>query len=172
MKQAIKLCVGVFALTAYFGLQSMELTSPAFAHEETIPLAYTCQGDNTSPPLSWKGVPPGTKSLAITLEDPDAPGGLFIHWVVYQIPPESEGLPSNIPPTMSLANGALQGTNSFHKIGYGGPCPPSGARHRYFFTLYALDTIPDTPSFATYDQLQRSMEGHVIEKAELMGFFK
>src|SRR5260370_13904728 len=116
-----------------------KLTSTAFPERQAIPRQYTCDGFNVSPPLEWSGAPQGIKSFALICDDPDAPAGTWVHWVLYNLPGDRIGLVENVPTTESVPGGGLQGTNDFNKIGYGGPCPPSGT-HRYFFKLYALDT--------------------------------
>ncbi len=135
-----------------------------------IPPHYTCDGDDVSPPLSWSGIPEGTKSLALIADDPDAPRGTWVHWVLYNLPPDLSDLPEDVRRDRELPNGARQGTNDFQRIGYGGPCPPGG-RHRYFFKLYALDTVLDLDPGATKEQLLRAMDGHVLAEAEVMGTY-
>jgi Raf kinase inhibitor-like YbhB/YbcL family protein len=150
---------------------SIKLTSTAFDEGGMIPAEYTCDGQNISPPLAWSGVPEGAKTLALIADDPDAPRGTWVHWVVYQIPATEKGLPENVPPRETLDNGARAGTNDFKKLGYGGPCPPSGT-HRYFFKLYALDATLDLSSGATKDQLLKATEGHVVAEGQLMGRYQ
>jgi len=147
------------------------LTSTAFSQGGEIPVKYTCKGEDLSPPLSWSGVPEGAKSLVLICDDPDAPRGTFVHWVVYNIPSSASGLPEGVPAEPSLEDGTLQGTNHFGKIGYGGPCPPPGPAHRYFFKLYALDTTLELPPGATKEQVLKAMEGHVLAETELVGTF-
>lgn len=119
--------------------QSMRLVSSAFAEGQPIPAEYTCEGRNISPPLSWSGTPAGTRSLALICEDPDAPSGLWTHWVIYGLPGSMTELPEGVRAVEIPPNGGRQGMNSFKHIGYGGPCPPAGRAHRYFFKIYALD---------------------------------
>lgn len=145
-----------------------ELTSPVFAHGESIPRKYTCDGQDISPPLRWGDPPQGTQSLALIADDPDAPIGTWVHWVLYNLPAEARGLPEAVPPDADLPDGSHHGRNSWRRLGYGGPCPPSGT-HRYFFKLYALDTVLDLAASASKKQLLRAMEGHVLAQAELMG---
>src|SRR3954464_986085 len=152
-------------------VQTMKLTSTAFTEGGLIPRKYTCDGENISPPLDWSGIPPSTKSLALIVEDPDAPGKTWVHWVVYNLAPSSNSLNENIPATNNINGQAYQGTNDFKKVGYGGPCPPSGT-HRYFFKLYALDSPVMINGAVTKDELMRSMQGHIIGQAELMGLSK
>ena len=152
--------------------QTMKLTSTVFTEGGPIPSKYTCDGENISPPLTWSGIPPSTKSLALIVDDPDAPGKTWVHWIVYNLSPASNSLNENMPATNQINSQAFQGTNDFKKIGYGGPCPPSGT-HRYFFKLYALDsTVTITSERATKDELLRNMQGHIIAQAELIGLYK
>jgi Raf kinase inhibitor-like YbhB/YbcL family protein len=146
----------------------MEIRSPAFAHGALIPSKFTCDGADASPPLSISGSPAGTKSLALIADDPDAPLGTWVHWVVWNIPAGAKSLQEGVPGKETLPDGARQGTTDFRRVGYGGPCPPSGT-HRYFFKLYALDTTLDLRATATKRDLEKAMEGHVLAKAELMG---
>lgn len=152
-------------------LPPLELTSSAFAYGEAIPQRYGCEGEDISPPLQWSDPPPATESFALVSEDPDAPGGSWIHWVLYNLPPESRALPEAVPPDAELPGGSgQQGVNSWDTLGYGGPCPPSGT-HRYFFRLYALDVALDLPPGATWENLQQAMEGHILEQSEWMGTY-
>ncbi|HOJ13319.1 MAG TPA: YbhB/YbcL family Raf kinase inhibitor-like protein [Deltaproteobacteria bacterium] len=150
---------------------AFELTSPAFTAGTEIPSVYTCQGRDISPPLSWSGAPAGTKSLVLVCEDPDAPLGTWVHWVYYDIPPSLSRLPEGIPKTARPPQGGTQGKSSFGDLGYGGPCPPWGT-HRYFFRLYALDTVLGIPEGAKKKQVLEAMKGHVLATAELMGTYK
>ena len=150
---------------------TLKLTSTAFEEGGMIPSQYTCDGQNVSPPLAWSGVPEGTKTLALIADDPDAPRGTWVHWVVYNIPASEKGLAENAPARENLDSGARQGTNDFKKTGYGGPCPPSGT-HRYFFKLYALDAELNLPPGATKDQLLKVMEGHTLAQGQLMARYK
>jgi Raf kinase inhibitor-like YbhB/YbcL family protein len=149
----------------------LTLSSSAFTQGQLIPAQYSCKGRDVSPPLEWgEELPEGTKSLALIMDDPDAPVGIWVHWVLYNIPTSAHGWPENTPKDPELVNGALQGTTSARSTGYHGPCPPSGT-HRYFFKLYALDTKLSLPSGATKDQVLQAMEGHILTQAELMGTF-
>lgn len=150
---------------------TIKLTSTAFQDGGLIPARYTCDGPNVSPPLSWSGLPPGTKSLALVCEDPDAPGKTWTHWVVYGIPPTTMQMAEGIVHEETLSNGGKQGKNDFGKVGYGGPCPPSGT-HRYFFKLSALDSETSLEPGATKDQLLGAIDGHVFAQGELMGKYK
>jgi len=154
---------------------TMTLTSSAFSHQGEIPRAYTCDGGDHSPPLSWRDVPDGTRSLALIVDDPDAPDPnaptmTWVHWVLYNIPPSAAGLPEAVA-SHELPPGAREGLNDWKRTGYGGPCPPIG-RHRYFHKLYALDTeLPDL-HHSTKDALVKRMKGHVLASAELVGTYK
>lgn len=148
---------------------AFELTSSAFAAEGTIPDRYTCEGANVSPPLSWSGAPEGTKGFALVCEDPDAPGGTFTHWLLYNIPPSRDGLPAGVENDSQLDWGAAQGRNDFGNVGYGGPCPPMGSTHRFFFRLYALNEPLDLPPGASRHQLLSEAEGRTVARAGLMG---
>jgi hypothetical protein len=147
----------------------MEIRSSAFFIGNTIPFKYTCDGDNISPPLQWEAPPLGTKSFALILDDTDAPNGTFTHWLIYNIPAETRELPEGVAPQPKLADGVLQGENSFGELGFGGPCPPKNGAHRYFFKIYALDQILDLPAGANTQQLLAAIENHVLDKAEVMG---
>lgn len=148
---------------------SFELTSTAFGAEETIPDRHTCEGADVSPPLSWGDAPEGTRSLALICEDPDAPGGTFTHWLLYGIPATRDELPEGVETEPSLSWGAAQGRNDFGNVGYGGPCPPMGSTHRYFFRLYALDEQLDLPPGASRHQLLSEIEEHALARTGLMG---
>lgn len=150
---------------------TMELRSTAFAQGAMIPPTYTCDGEDISPPLEWTGLPEGTGSMALIADDPDAPAGTWVHWVYYDIPPRTQALAENIEHTDNPSVGGTQGKNDFRKIGYGGPCPPSGT-HRYFFKLYALDTELNLSPGRTKKELLGAMEGHILGQAELMGKYK
>lgn len=152
------------------GGEKMELviTSAAFKDSGFIPRKYTCDSSNISPPLQWSGVPRDTKSIALICDDPDAPMGTWVHWVIYNIPPDINSLPEDVPANKTLETGAMQGTNDFRKIGYGGPCPPGGT-HRYFFKIYALDNLLELNPGLTKDDLINAMEGHILTEGKLMG---
>ncbi len=149
----------------------LEIRSTAFGDAQMIPKIYTCQGKNISPPLSWGAVPEQTRSIALILEDPDAPMGTFVHWVLFNLPPETKGLPENVPVGKTLANGAKHGAGTSKKIGYMGPCPPSGT-HRYFFRVYALDSKLDLKSGSSKERLLRAMQRHILSEGQLMGTYK
>jgi Raf kinase inhibitor-like YbhB/YbcL family protein len=146
----------------------MQPSSTAFSHGQPIPRKYTCQGENLFPPLKWGDVPAGAKSLALIVDDPDAPAGTWTHWVLYQIPPDTRSLGEGGP----LPPGAQEGMNDFKHIGWGGPCPPPGKAHRYFFRIYALDSKLDSLRQPTRAQLLSAMEGHILAKGELMGTYQ
>jgi Raf kinase inhibitor-like YbhB/YbcL family protein len=152
--------------------KTIQLTSSAFKDGETIPKDFTADGKNVSPALEWTNLPKGTASLALICDDPDAPKGTWVHWVMYDMPADLKGLEENVPAEATLPNGSRQGKNSFDKTGYRGPAPPEGKAHRYYFKLYALDTKPDVPADATKDQLLKAMEKHVLAKGELMGKYQ
>ena len=155
------------------GGNSMEIniTSPAFEDGGMIPAKYTCDGEDISPPLQWDVAANGIKSIALICDDPDAPMGTFVHWVLFNLPAETRQLSENIPADEVLPNGAKQGTTDFGRVGYGGPCPPSGT-HRYFFKIYALDTQIDLPAGARKSQLLKAMEGHILGQGQLIGKYK
>ena len=146
----------------------LKINSSAFDAGGMIPGKYTCDAENISPPLSWSGAPAETKSYALICDDPDAPAGTWVHWVVYNIPEKTNGLTENIQNNKKLTDGTLQGTNDFGKTGYGGPCPPSGT-HRYFFKLYALDALLNIQGIVTKSILLESMKGHILAQGELIG---
>jgi Raf kinase inhibitor-like YbhB/YbcL family protein len=150
---------------------NIKLTSTTFQDGGMIPTKYTCDGANVSPPLDWSGAPQTTKSLALICDDPDAPRKTWVHWVVFDLPASRTSLPENVPPQETIAGGGKQGMTDFKKIGYGGPCPPSGT-HRYFFKIYALDTELNLDSKTTKDQLLQAMKGHILAQDELMGRYK
>ena len=159
---------GVIAMT-------QEITSPAFSHNEEIPSKYTCDGEDISPALEWSGLPEGTKSIALIVDDPDAPDPAapkmtWVHWVLYNIPPSATGLPEAVK-SQDLPEGTKEGLNDWKRSGYGGPCPPIG-RHRYFHKLYALDIVLPGLGRPTKKDLEKAMEGHILAKAELVGTYQ
>jgi len=149
----------------------IKITSSAFENGGLIPAKYTCDGADMSPPLQWDAVPEGTRSIALICDDPDAPMGTFVHWVIFGLPADTRELVKNIPADETLPNGAKQGTSDFGRIGYGGPCPPSGT-HRYFFKIYALDTEVDLAAGAGKRELLGAMEGHILVQGQLIGKYK
>jgi len=157
---------------------TIQLTSPAFTHEAPIPPQYSCVGDaasslkDVSPALAWGEPPAGTQSFALIMDDPDAPGGTWVHWVLFNIPASARGLPESIGANSTLPDGSMGGNNSWGRTGYGGPCPPGGT-HRYFFKLYALDEMLGISAGANKGELEKAMVGHILAQGELMGtFFK
>jgi Raf kinase inhibitor-like YbhB/YbcL family protein len=149
-------------------IMALTLTSPAFQNGGMIPRKYTCDGQDLSPPLEWAGAPEGTKSIALISDDPDAPMGTWVHWVIYNLPPGASSLPEGLAREPELEKGARQGMTDFRRVGYGGPCPPRGV-HRYFFRLYALDAeLPLKPG-ATKKELLKAMQGRILAEGELMG---
>lgn len=144
------------------------LRSSAFEHNARIPEKYTCDGEDVSPPLSWDVPPDGTESFALIVDDPDAPVGTWVHWVLFDLPGSARTLPEGVPARERLDDGSRHGRNSWGRLGYGGPCPPGGV-HRYFFKLYALDTALGLAPGATKEQVVRAIEGHVLAEAILMG---
>lgn len=151
---------------------TLQLTSTAFADGGSIPAKYTCDGENVSPPLAWGEPPAGTRSFALICDDPDAPIGVFTHWVIFNIPPGIRQLEEAVPPQEKLANGALQGKNGFFKTGYRGPCPPKGSPHHYRFTVYALDTMLDLKPGVSKNDLLEAMTGHILAQGQLIGIYQ
>jgi Raf kinase inhibitor-like YbhB/YbcL family protein len=150
---------------------AIKLTSSVFSEGQKIPRQFTCDGINVSPPLEWTGVPKSAKTLAIVADDPDAPAGTWVHWVIYNVPADTMGMVENVPATEEVAGGGVQGKNDFEKIGYGGPCPPSGT-HRYFFKIYALDSELPLKAGATKSEVEKASEGHILARAQLMGTYR
>lgn len=164
----MRLLIILVFLLSFHSAEAFQLTSPAFSHNQMIPIQYTCEADNISPALAWIDPPVGTKSFALIMNDPDAPNGDWVHWVLYQIPLSTNSLPENFQP---LYSSIFRGKNSWNKLQYGGPCPPSGT-HRYIFTVYALDQyFEDLKSGLTAEQLANIMDGHIIGRAQLIGQF-
>src|SRR5437763_1291981 len=152
---------------------AFSLSSSAFKEGATIPGKYTCDGADVSPSLGWSGAPPGTVAFALISDDPDAPAGTWVHWVIYNLPVSVTSLPEAVPTseTVPSLGGALQGKNDFRKIGYGGPCPPPGKPHHYHFTLYALDAALPLQAGATKAEVQRAMQGHILGTAVIVGTY-
>jgi Raf kinase inhibitor-like YbhB/YbcL family protein len=146
------------------------LSSIVFAEGDPIPQKYSCDGEDVSPPMQWTDPPEGTTSFALIVDDPDAPVGTWVHWVLYNLPAETRSLLEAFPSDPDLPDGTKNGENSWGRLGYGGPCPPGGT-HRYFFKLYALDLELDMAAGATIEQLRQAMEGHVLAESELMGTY-
>jgi Raf kinase inhibitor-like YbhB/YbcL family protein len=165
----------VFSLPVYGQSGSsaaFTITTNAFQPGAEIPDRYTCSGSDISPQLGWNNVPGSTKVLALIADDPDAPSGLFTHWVLYNLSPETKTLQEGLPKTAELPGGAMQGVNSAQSVGYHGPCPPPGKPHRYFFRLYALDSRLDLKSGASRSELEQAMKGHIAGRTEIMGRYR
>jgi Raf kinase inhibitor-like YbhB/YbcL family protein len=156
------------ALTAPAGVAPIRLTSPAFANDQPIPVEYSCQGSNHSPELNWENIPAGAQSLALIVDDPDAPGGSFVHWVLANLPPTENGLSAG----QAAPTGAVQGTNSSGRSGYTGPCPPAGKAHHYIFTLYAVDQVLSLEAAPNKAGLLTALEGHILATGQLVGTFQ
>ncbi len=148
------------------------VTSAAFAAGAAIPDPFTCIGANISPPLAWSAPPAATQSIAILVDDPDAPAGDWVHWILFNLPPETTTLPEHMPAAATLPDGAIQGINDFRRVGYGGPCPPPGAPHRYVFKVFALDIRLQLKSSASKKELLAAMRGHILAQGQLIGTFK
>ena len=151
---------------------SLVVKATAFAYGGEVPPKYTCSGADLSPALNWSGVSPAAKSLALIVDDPDAPRGTWTHWLIWNVPAHLTVLPEGASAREILENGACQGLNDFQHIGYGGPCPPPGKAHRYFFKLYALDAALDLKSGAGRPELERAMKKHILAQAEWMGTYR
>jgi Raf kinase inhibitor-like YbhB/YbcL family protein len=149
----------------------MEIKSPAFKEGDSIPAKYTCDNLDISPPLEWSDGPAGTKTFALICDDPDAPRGTWVHWVVYNLPGTLKGLPENLPKSETLPDMTRHGKTDFGSIGYGGPCPPSGT-HRYYFKIYALDSVIGMKPGLTKSELLKAIEGHILDQGQLMGRYK
>ncbi|MBI4124708.1 MAG: YbhB/YbcL family Raf kinase inhibitor-like protein [Deltaproteobacteria bacterium] len=151
------------------------LSSTAFQQEQTIPKQFTCDGPDTSPELKWAGAPAAAKSFALIMDDPDAPPGTWVHWIIYDLPAKTASLPEGVAKTAEGPNGSKQGlvwgVESFSRVGYYGPCPPPGKPHRYYFKLYALDAPLNLPAKATKPQVEAKMKGHILGQAALMGTY-
>jgi Raf kinase inhibitor-like YbhB/YbcL family protein len=151
---------------------NIQLTSSAFSHGNRIPEVHTCEGEDLSPALEWSGVPIERRSLALICDDPDAPKGTWVHWVLYNLPGESVELARGVPQLPELPSGARQGRNDFGEIGYNGPCPPPGKPHRYYFRLYALDIMLTLPHGVSRSELDRAMADHIVGQGTLMGVYQ
>ncbi len=149
---------------------ALQISSSAFVNGKTIPVKYTCDGQKVSPPLNWGEPPVSARSFALIVDDPDAPARTFVHWVLYNLPASARGLPEGVASVATLSDGSRNGKNSAGQSGYTGPCPPSGT-HRYFFKLYALDTMLQLAPGAAKDQLLAAMQGHIVAQGELMGTY-
>ena len=151
---------------------SLEIASSSFKASGPIPRRHTADGPDLSPPLTWKGIPEGMGSLVVVCEDPDAPAGTWVHWVYYNLPPHLKGLPEGVPTDPEPAMGGRQGINDFGRYGYGGPSPPPGKPHRYFFKVFALDSMLDLGPGADRTDIDRAMTGHILAEGELVGTYK
>jgi Raf kinase inhibitor-like YbhB/YbcL family protein len=154
------------------GTMAFAISSPSFENGANIPKKFTCDGADVSPELHWSSPPAGTQSFALIADDPDAPVGTWTHWVLFDLPAETTSLPENVPKVDELPTGGRQGRNDFRKIGYGGPCPPPGKPHRYFFKLYALDKKLNLKPGASKQEVEQAMQGHILAKTELMGKYQ
>lgn len=163
---------GLSIFAAGQSAQAFELQSPAFSPGAEIPAKHTCDGQDVSPALRWSDPPTGTKEMALVSDDPDAPGGTWVHWVLYGIPPSAKNLPEAVPSRDTVPGVGRQGMNDFRRVGYGGPCPPRGPEHRYFFSLYALDAEITLPPRKNKEDLLKAIEGHVLGRAETMGRYR
>jgi Raf kinase inhibitor-like YbhB/YbcL family protein len=156
-------------------IMKLSITSTAFTEGQPIPKKYTGESEDVSPALAWipqGGMPANVKSFALIADDPDAPMGTWVHWVLYDLPADAKGLPENVAKTPTLPDGAKQGITDFRRVGYGGPMPPPGKPHRYFFKLYALDTMLNLKPGATKKDVEAAMNGHVIAEGQLMGTYQ
>jgi len=151
---------------------TFQLTSKAFSYNGEIGRQYTCDGKDSSPPLEWSDPPPKTRSFSLICDDPDAPVGTWVHWVLYNLPESARSLPEAVPGEAVLGDGSRHGVNDFRRLGYGGPCPPPGPAHRYFFKLYALDTVLDLKPGAAKKDVEAAMKGHVLAEAQVMGRYQ
>lgn len=154
------------------GAPALDVSSDAFARDGQIPIVYTCDGTDISPPLAWSPVPPATASIAILVTDPDAPGGTFIHWVACNIPPGTRGIPAGAPGRNVLPAGSVQGMNDMGRQGYGGPCPPRGKPHHYQFMVYALDSTINLTGRRDGRMLEEALAGHILAQGELVGLYR
>jgi hypothetical protein len=152
--------------------RKMDITSSAFQNGQPIPSAYTCDDKNISPPLVWTGMPPNTESLVLIVDDPDAPTGVWTHWVAFDLPADCSGLPEDAAKSNPIVGSAKQGVNDFKKTGYNGPCPPGGKQHRYFFKIYALDTTLGLPAGASRNAVEAAMTKHILAQGQLMGTYQ
>ena len=170
---ALLLCSGAAGRSVTGGkAMTLSLKSPAFTHEGDIPRKHTCDGADVSPALNWSDPPAGTQSFSLIMDDPDAPGRTWVHWVIYNLPAQARELPEGVPKESELKDGTRQGRNDFAKPGYGGPCPPRGAPHRYYFKLYALDAKLNLPAGAGKAGVESAMKGHILAEAQLMGRYR
>jgi len=160
------------ATTSTAGKDTLRLTSSAFRQGDVIPVQFTCEGEDLSPPLEWSGAPLETRSFALICDDPDAPRGVWVHWLLYNLPGDTVRLEAGVPIGPELPSGARQGLNDSGDLGYGGPCPPPGYLHRYFFRLHALDAVLGLPPGLHRADLEKAMSGHILVQSSLMGTFQ
>ena len=153
-------------------MEKISIQAEGFNEGDMIPDEFTCKGRDISPSISWKGIPAGTQSITLIMDDPDAPGGTFVHWVIYNIPSQTWNLPKGMPQDKTLADGSMQGMTDFGQPGYGGPWPSSGKTHRYFFKVYALDMKINLPAQASKNQVESAMKGHILAEGALMGTYR
>ncbi len=168
---AMACAAGLHSASAADAGKSIQLTSPSFGEGRDIPAVHACDGRNISPALKWSGAPKETRSFALICEDPDAPGGTWVHWVVYGLPASVTELPVNVPPMENLPGVGMHGINSFGHLGYGGPCPPPGKPHHYYFRIYALDRDIGLKPKASRADLDKAMKGHILAEGKLMGTY-
>jgi Raf kinase inhibitor-like YbhB/YbcL family protein len=153
-------------------VEAISITSTSFVNGGSIPARFTCDGENLSPELSWSQPPAGTEGFALISDDPDAPGGIWVHWVLFNIPKDSRGLDEGVSKKEVLADGSVQGMTDFRRTGYGGPCPPPGRPHRYYFKIYALDAKLNLTASANKEDVEAAMEGHILANGELIGLYR
>ncbi len=163
--------LGCHGTTRGEGNMSLAVTSSAFRANHAVPREHTCDGQDRSPALAWSGAPEAARGFAVVMDDPDAPRGTWVHWVLWNLPAATSALPAGVPPDERLESGARQGRNDFRRIGWGGPCPPPGPAHHYSFRVYALDALLDLEPGATKADLERAMRGHVLAQGELVGTY-
>lgn len=175
----LSIALRVYAAEKEATVAQFTLSSPSFRNNQPIPAKHSCEGGDASPALKWEGAPPGTKSFALICDDPDAPGGSWVHWVMYGVPPTTRELPENVMKIDTMqgladaGHGVKQGVNDFGKVGYGGPCPPRGhGVHHYHFRLYALDAELNLAARVTRKQLESAMKGHILAQTELIGTYQ
>ena len=172
---SIILCIYFVAVISLFiipeggAMKKINLSSGAFTEGGVIPTKHTCDGADLSPALKWEGIPKGAKSIALICDDPDAPAETWVHWVIFNIPAGSSELKEGVLSSENLPDGSRQGKNDFRRIGYGGPCPPPGNPHRYYFKLYALDSVPDLKAGSKKAELLKAIDGHILAEGSLMG---
>ena len=181
MKVKVILIIVVLAAIALSGCakggankveETITISSPAFKNGETIPIKYTGFGEDVSIPLNWENIPDKTKSIAILMDDPDAPIGTFTHWIIFNIPVSKTGLPEGVPQEAELPDGSKQGRNDFGRIGYNGPMPPAGKVHHYIITIFALDTVLNLPAGINAKTFHRALQGHILAEGKLVGLYK